>query len=218
MKESETRKRQCMQRSEKILDAALELFCEQGIEETSIEETAKRAGVGTATVYRYFFTKAELAVSSAIFYWTKVSEKYIKILESTSYLSLNGGEQLSRILDLFAELFEQEFPFWKFLYEFDAFVMKHQISWERLEQYDACILRLKHYVTGALEKGIEDGSLCFSRSIDEVYFSLTHVMLSLMQKLAASGRMLPSDERVGLTEQIRITGEMLMYGLSGSKK
>lgn len=113
---------------------------------------------------------------------------------------------------------EQEFPFWKFLYEFDAFVMKHRIPWERLEQYEACILDLKHYVTAALEKGLEDGSLSFSHPTDEIYFSLTHVMLSLMQKLAANGRMLPSDERVGLTEQIRIAGEMLLFGLSAPGK
>lgn len=217
MIESVTRKRQSIRRSRKILEAALELFCERGIEETSIEEVAGCAGVGTATVYRYFTTKAELAVSSAIFYWEKISEKYVGRMETSAYLALSGKEQMEQILELFAELFEKEFSFWKFLYEFDAFVMKHQITWERLAEYEACILNLKQYVTSALEKGLEDGSLYFTHPVDEIYFTLTHLMLSLMQKLAAGGRLLSSDERVALSLQIKIAGEVLVRGLAASR-
>ena len=218
MSESITRKRQSMRRAEKILEASLELFCERGIEETSIEEIAKRAGVGTATVYRYFSTKAELAVNSAIFYWEKISEKYVERLENPTYLNLVGRKQIEQILELFVELYEKEFSFWKFLYEFDAFVMKYQITWERLEEYEACILNLKQYVTKALEKGLKDGSLYFSYSVDEVYFTLMHLMLSLMQKLAVGGRLLHSDERVALSLQIKIAGEMLVQGLAVSRE
>ena len=218
MDESVTRKRQSRRRSERILRAALELFCENGMEETSIEAVAKRAGVGAATVYRYFSTKAELAVSSAIFYWEEVSGKYAQRMETPAYLSMTGRKQMEQILELFAELYEKEFPFWKFLYEFDAFVMKHQISWERLEEYEACILNLKPYVTGALEKGLEDGTLFFTHTVDEMYFALMHLMLSLMQKSAAGGGLLPSDERVALSLQIRIAGETLLRGLSAFRE
>lgn len=214
MSESIARKRQSIQRSTKILESALELFCSNGMEETSIEEVAKHAGIGTATVYRYFSTKAELAISSAIFYWEKISDKYIRILTTHSYQHADGAGQLKQILHLFVELFEKEYSFWKFLYEFDAFVMKYQIPWERLEEYEACILNLKSYVTGALQKGLQDGSLYFSHSVDEMYFTLTHLMLSLMQKLSAGGRMIPSDERVALSLQVQIAGEILLQGLS----
>jgi AcrR family transcriptional regulator len=48
-----------------ILKAALELFIERGVEGTSIEQIAKRAGVGKLTVYRRWSSKDEL-LSQAI--------------------------------------------------------------------------------------------------------------------------------------------------------
>jgi AcrR family transcriptional regulator len=46
-----------------ILTAAFELFLERGLDGTSIEQVARRAGVTRATVYRRFATKEELLLS-----------------------------------------------------------------------------------------------------------------------------------------------------------
>lgn len=46
---------------------------------------------------------------------------------------------------------------------------------------------MKPYVTIALEKGLVDKSLSFNCSVDEMYFSLTHTLLALMEKLAVGG-------------------------------
>lgn len=217
MSESITRSRQIRSRSNRILDAALELFSQNGIDSISVEDVARQAGVGPATIYRYFETKAELAISSAVFYWEKTAWRYIKRLETAAYQAATGKTQLTQLMELFVEIFEKEFHFLKFLYEFDIFVMKYQISKERLAEYEAGILNLKPYVAKALEKGLADGTLSFSYSTEEIYFSLMHTLLSLMQKLAANGRMLASDERVALSLQVRIAGELLLRGLvSGS--
>ncbi len=73
MGESVIRIQQMEQRTRQLLNAALELFCENGIEDASVEETAKAAGVGPATIYRHFETKAELAISAGIAYWQKIA-------------------------------------------------------------------------------------------------------------------------------------------------
>ena len=52
MKESQARIRSSRYRSQKIIAAAMELFCEKGIEQTSVDEIAAHAGVGSATIYR----------------------------------------------------------------------------------------------------------------------------------------------------------------------
>jgi AcrR family transcriptional regulator len=51
-----------------ILNAALELFVERGVEGTSIEQVAKRAGVGKLTVYRRWSSKEDL-LAQAIEQW-----------------------------------------------------------------------------------------------------------------------------------------------------
>ena len=44
-----------------------------------------------------------------------------------------------------------------------------------------------------------------------------HTMLSLMQKLAANGRVLPSDDRVEPALQVQIAGELLLKGMACQK-
>ncbi len=48
------------QTREAILQNALRLFAEKGVENTSIEEIAQAAGVGKSTIYGYFETKGEI--------------------------------------------------------------------------------------------------------------------------------------------------------------
>lgn len=213
MQESHARKRQTLRRSERILNTALEIFCEKGLEDTSIEDIALRAQVGPATIYRYFNNKAELAIQSGITYWQNISKKYVNILELDDFQSRSGYEQMDQIFDIFVKIFDEEYLFLKFLLEFDIFIQKYQISHEKLAEYENCILNLKPYVTNALEKGLSDRTLSFFWTVDEVYFSLTHAMLSLMQKLAAHGHLLRSDERVKFILQIKITKELLLKGL-----
>lgn len=215
MGESEIRKQQMEQRARQILYAALELFCEKGIEETSVEEVAVAAGVGPATVYRYFETKAELAISAGIAYWQKVAGKYVGTLSGKEYADRKGSDRMCRIFCILEKIFEEEFLFLKFLLEFDIFVRRYRIPKERLAEYEECILNLKPYVTDALEKGLADGSLDFPYTVDEAYFSVMHTMLSLMQKLSYAGSILSSDERVGLALQVRIAGNLLLKGLGG---
>ena len=51
-KKSQTRKA--------IIDAAVHLFAEKGYEQTSMEELAREAGIGKATIYGYFSAKNEI--------------------------------------------------------------------------------------------------------------------------------------------------------------
>jgi AcrR family transcriptional regulator len=48
------------EKREAILEAALELFADQGFHGTSVPEVAERAKVGTGTIYRYFESKEAL--------------------------------------------------------------------------------------------------------------------------------------------------------------
>ena len=45
---------------ERILNAAEALFAEKGFSAATVEEVAKRAGIGKSTVYEYFGSKDEI--------------------------------------------------------------------------------------------------------------------------------------------------------------
>src|SRR4051812_3502839 len=60
-----TKRRDAVANQARILDAALELFVERGLD-VPIPDIAARAGVGKATVYRNYPTKADLVAAISL--------------------------------------------------------------------------------------------------------------------------------------------------------
>lgn len=214
MKESAARMRRTQQREQKILEAAMALFCEKGLEETSIDEIAGRAGVGSATIYRYYETKAQLAIQSGVEYWKKIAQQYLNLTEIKGYSEMTGREQLECIMDALVMIFEKERGFLKYLQEFEVFVRRYEIDMERLAAYEESIMSLKPRVTDALEKGLQDGTLSFEWSPNEVCYSLAHTAFGVMKRFAWNGSMLELDSQVELILQVKIAIKLLIRGLT----
>jgi AcrR family transcriptional regulator len=82
---------------EAILRAALELFAERGVDGTSIEQIAKRAGVARLTVYRRWSSKEEL-LAQAIAYGRNAPD-----LTDEEYETLPYPEVMARMLGSMAD-------------------------------------------------------------------------------------------------------------------
>ena len=214
MRESAARMRRTQQREQKILEAVMALFCEKGLEETSIDEIAGRAGVGSATIYRYYETKAQLAIQSGVEYWKKIAQQYLNLTEIKGYSDMTGLKQLECIMDALVMIFEKERGFLKYLQEFEVFVRRYEIDMERLAAYEESIMSLKPRVTDALEKGLQDGTLSFEWSPNEVCYSLAHTAFGVMKRFAWNGSMLELDSQVELILQVKIAIKLLIRGLT----
>lgn len=58
------RGRQKAKRKQRILEAAMELFCQQGFHRTSTQQIARAAGVAEGTIFNHFPTKKDLLVAA----------------------------------------------------------------------------------------------------------------------------------------------------------
>lgn len=70
------------QKKKNILEAALALFMEYGIQKPSIAEIAKKANVSQVTIYNYFESKHHLIHEVFIFYLDKAANEFEQILNS----------------------------------------------------------------------------------------------------------------------------------------
>src|SRR5436190_8244171 len=68
---------------DRILSAAAELFAERGLG-VPLEEIARRAGVGVATLYRRFPTRADLAVAAFESKMSRYTEAVDRALDNPS--------------------------------------------------------------------------------------------------------------------------------------
>lgn len=73
-----------------IAKASIELFCEKGIAQTSIDEIARSAGVAKGTIYLYFKNKEEIIFAI----WDMVCEMHTKHFESIVKPSMGAKEKI----------------------------------------------------------------------------------------------------------------------------
>jgi len=86
-----------MNKKERILKSAFELFCKNGFGETDIDSIAKKAEVAKGTVYLYFSSKNELFMKSMMYVFEEydrqisilVDEKLTYREKLYAYISLN---------------------------------------------------------------------------------------------------------------------------------
>ena len=202
-------------RIERILLAAFSLFSHNGFDAIAMTDIAKDAEIGVASLYRYFATKDEIAIRTAIWAWENQKKMILPILDDSGYYNKKGIDQLSEIFDLFCKLYQSVPDFFRYIYFFDAYVVCQKIDSERLLPYQDVIQSVQIIIGNAINKGITDGSISpdFKGNEKQLYYSLMHTLFSASQKLSLSGKMLQMDETNNDVQQLKLLGKILIGGL-----
>ena len=208
-------------RMTRIFEAAFDLFSENGIDAIAINDIAKKAEIGVASLYRYFSTKEELAIETAVYAWKMEEDLFRENFSSPEYDSLSGFEQVKTLLEVFLEALVTQESFFRFVYHFDSFVKREKLTPEKLIGYENTISVMRTVVVKALEKGENDGSIVLKPCIDgatnnELYFTMMHSLFSLAQKLSLSGEMLYMDLEVSAIRQVELLINIILNSLQKS--
>ncbi|MEO3944748.1 TetR/AcrR family transcriptional regulator [Gorillibacterium sp. CAU 1737] len=201
-------------RKEEVIQAAITVFKENGIENTKMTDIAKSAEVGVASIYRYFKTKPELVIEVAIRAWEITITAYLKDFDQTEYIARNGIQRVEALLSVFLTLYKEHKEFLRFIEEFDNYMIKEKISPDRLAVYEKTILNLMPFMMDALEKGKKDGSIKPSVHSEEFYMTLTHALISLCQKLISRNFILTSDQEIDGESQVKLMIDMAIHYIS----
>ncbi|NNU83097.1 TetR/AcrR family transcriptional regulator [Geobacillus sp. BMUD] len=93
-----------MGRKEDIIETAMKLFAEKGYHATSMQEIAERSGVAKGSIYNYFKSKEELAVSIFRYHY-EVLFHQLKQIEADP--ALTARERFCRQLTVQIQLFDE---------------------------------------------------------------------------------------------------------------
>ncbi|MCK8816330.1 TetR/AcrR family transcriptional regulator [Natroniella sulfidigena] len=131
-------------KEERIIEAAIEKFSQQGANTTTIQEVATTAGVGKGTIYRYFDNKEGL-ISSLIEFGIDKVTKAIK----EKLIGLDDPvEKLEAVIIAKLEFYNQN-------YDFGRFLMRE--VWGHKDQFEDHIQQIRENHTVILEEIIEEG-------------------------------------------------------------
>ncbi len=204
-------------RIDHILDCAFTLFAKDGIDSVTMNDIAKEAEIGVASLYRYFVTKEELAIQCATRIWKQNTAEFEELFFDDDYISKSGLEQLTVIFSIFCEMYRSNGDFFRFIYYFDSFIHRSGVTPEELQVYEGSIIDTKDIAMRAIQKGYKDGSI--RKDIVEsdggsiLYYTLMHSLMSLAEKLSLSGDMLNMDSEVSGAIQMKLLSQLFINSL-----
>jgi AcrR family transcriptional regulator len=86
-----------LSRKTQIIKAAMKLFAQKGYQATSMQEIAENSGLAKGSLYNYFKSKEEIAISIFKYYYDLLFEKISKIAEDDA---LSAKEKLLKQLEV----------------------------------------------------------------------------------------------------------------------
>lgn len=180
------------ERMEQAVSVASELFLKKSIDEIKMTDIAKESKIGVASLYRYFGTKTQIVIKSGALIWNNMQLLFDGVFESDYYRDKTGIEQISELLKVFYVLYTAHKDFLKFVHEFDNFILKENVEKDELAEYESSIMNSFPLFEKAFLKGCKDNTVNPDINVKDVYFTITHALITLCQKFN-SGSILKSD-------------------------
>ena len=200
-------------RQERILRAAFTLFSQKGIDTIAMTDIARLAEIGVASLYRYYETKEEIAIRTAIWAWEEQKVHILPEMDAAGYAEADGRGQLQLMLRKFVELYEQHPDFLRFISFFDSYAVRSGIDSARLADYAQMITSVQQIVTAAISRGIADGSIRGTWNADDLYFAIMHPFFCTAQKLSLNGTMLGDGMQADGGRELSLLAELLLTAI-----
>ena len=193
-----------------IIDQALALFLERPINEVTVHDIAVRAGVGEATVYRYFSTKQNLVCAVAVKLEQQILDTYFDLSQAA-----DGWGKLALFYRSYLKIFTTHREFFKFINEFDAFMLSEGKT--DGNEYSSGLDEFKDLCSKAYEQGLADGSITPVSDWTTFYYATTHALLELCKKLSTAD-IVRQDIDANKEEEISALTEIILYKLKGNNR
>lgn len=161
--------------------ASIALFCEKGIQQTSIDQIAKSAGVAKGTIYLYFKNKEEIVFTI----WDIITQQHEESFKKRTTENMSTKE---KILEYFnfnecQEKFDKE----QILILFQHFVSSMLIDKTQLytAYFESFFQKDYDFISSCLKEGIKKGEF-FIDDIDMLTNNIIMLLKGLLVKAKAS--------------------------------
>ncbi len=187
-------------RADGILDAAIKVIAQRGLEKATMEQVAEEAGISKATIYLYFRNKDDL-------YFHCVADKFDRILQDLKEAVAEIDDPIRRleaIVNVQTRAIEGQKDFFRIFFT-EKVGLFHDQSTEFGREFDRKQQEFAGLYMGAIKEGMDRGLL---RKMDPV--KAFYLLLSMIRGLAVH-RVVRGDE----TPLMDDTGTILDIFLTG---
>ena len=193
---------------QKLLEAGYRLFTAKTIDGVSLEMVAKEAGIGVATLYRYFGSKTDLAIAVSVWKWEEYLEQILRQPEP-GRREISGAENFTVYLDSFLDLYRNHRDLLRYNQFFNVYLQGAENDRTRMAPYEQVIGRFADRFRLIWEKGGQDGTLRTEIPWKRAFSATMHVMLAAVTRYAVGLAYRP-EEGSGPEEELAMLRDMML--------
>ncbi len=194
-----------------IIDTAVRIFVEQKIEPVSMGEIASAAGIGRATLFRYYANKLELVVAVCAAKW----KEYLDELDAKRPLSSIGDipaiDRFTFTLDSYIDMYRYHKDLLQYNDNFNHYVTHEGVREEQLEEFHASLYSVDTRLEWMYEKAKEDHTFRTDIPREEFMRVTVHTMMTACAYYAGGFIWGAEDNRDYTPELLRIKEMILNY-------
>ena len=197
------------ERREKIIDVAFRLFVDKKIESVTMGEIAKEAGIGRATLFRYFPGKLELVIAVNTKEWKEYFDELDQKRPMSSVGDIPAIGRLIFTLDSFIEMYQTHKALLRYNDNFNHYVSRVGEDNERLAEFHEALYSVNVRLHNMYEKAKEDKS--FRTDIPEGEFMRVTVQTMMgAGEHYAKGFIWGSEKEHDYTQELLRLKEMII--------
>ena len=168
-------------KKENILSCGFKLFAEKTIDAVTMNDVAQSAGLGIATLYRYYKTKTDLVLAVSERTLEKhIKEEWIKRFRE----EMTGAERIEQYLEALIDIYRKTPEMLRFNQFFNVYVSHEAIEKEKLLPYMQIIDEIRSHFHETYQLGCSDGTLKQNIGEEQMFSTLLHVMLAAVTRYA----------------------------------
>ena len=213
MRNLEKDAREMAERRERMLSEGFRIFSQKSIEVVTMQEIAKASGLGVATVYRYFRTKAALVIAIGAKIWKDYAVEVEKMYQARGGDAMNAAEELAFFLDSFIDLYQNHKDVLRFIRSFETYIRYENVSKEDVRVYNEVVDGFARKFHAVYEKAERDGTLRLELPEKKFFYTILYIMLSASEKFA-EGLVYPSEYEEDMTEELELLKDMILQKYS----
>lgn len=128
-------------KNQRILENGFRIFAEHTIERVKMTDVAEAAGIGIASLYRYYKTKPELVMGISTWVWGEYGKESIRKLNETP--GKTAAEEYDFLLESFLDLYVNHKNILRFNQLFNVYLQSERISQDQIQPYTNMVLVLE---------------------------------------------------------------------------
>ncbi len=209
MRDPEKVKKEMKERDGLILDTAFDIFVVKKIEAVSMDEIAEAAGVGRATVFRYYKNKRDLVISVCSRKWKQYLDELDRVRPISSIGNISALDRLIFTMDQYIDMYQNHKDLLIYNDNFNHFVRLEGKEDDKLVEFHQSLWSADTRFHMMYEKAKEDHS--FRTDIPEDEFM--HVTVQTMMAACthyAGGFIWGSEENKDYTKELLLLKDMIL--------